>query len=258
MKSLVVIAVALFTQLANPQVALNEKILLTTTNTVVFRGVIDDSSVLNMQLKLFRLVAIRGAKDYPLYLVLDSPGGSIDAGLQFIEYAKVIRNLKTISIFAASMASGIAEGLPGERLVTQNGTMMFHRAAGRFEGYFETGEVESHLTFAKSIMKGMEKTNADRLKLDINAYKDLVRTELWLYSADNITQHAADRVVDIECSNALINNKETVSFETLFGSGTVSFSGCPLMRSPNGGDIGKYLVMNLRNYRLIKNLRLEN
>lgn len=241
---------------ANAQAAANELLLLTSANTVTLRGPVTDSSVLDTQLKLFKLVAIRGAKQYPLYLVLDSPGGSIDAGLGFIEFAKTIRNLKTISIFAASMASGIAQALPGERLITQNGITMFHRAAGRFQGYFETGEVESHLELSKSIMRVMEATNATRLKMTIPAYKEAVHNELWIYSGNNITQSAADKVVDLECSNALVALKEQVTFQTMFGSGSVTFSGCPLMRSPTGGDTAKYLVSSMSNYRRLKQIFL--
>lgn len=257
MKFLLVATLFLFSLSLSAKAPVNDKILLTSVNTVVFRGEVTDNSALNIQLKLFRLALIRGAKDYPIYLVLDSPGGSIDAGLSFIEFAKVIRNLKTISIFAASMTSGIAEALPGERLVTQNGTMMFHRAAGSFRGYFETGEVESQLEYSKNIMRGMEKVNSDRLKLDISTYKELVRTELWIYAEDNVTRHAADRMVDLECSSTLTQSKESVSFDTVFGVVNVIFSGCPLMRSPTGGDTGKYLVMSIANYQLLKSLQLN-
>jgi len=252
----VILALAVCFQ-SHAQVPLNKRILLTPENTIVFRGEVTDESAMLAQIKLAKLVAIRGANLYPLYLVLDSPGGSIDAGLGFIEFAKVVRNLKTISIFAASMASGIVEALPGERLVVQNGTLMFHRAAGTFRGYFETGEVESQLMFGKSIMRQMENVNASRMRRKIMDYKELVRSELWLYSTNNLTFRAADKVVDIVCSQRLIDSRTTVSFESLFGLGTVSFSGCPLFRSPSTGDTAKYVLFNYTNYNLFKNFELN-
>lgn len=245
---------ALVSQGAYAQSPKNQQILLTTTNTVVYRGEVSDGSALDIQLKLFKLVLIRGKKDYPLYLVLDSPGGSIEAGLGFIEFAKTIRNLKTVSIFAASMASAIAEGLPGDRYVTQNGTMMFHRAQGAFRGYFESGEVETQLATSKSIVQYMETTNANRMKLTLPVYKELVRSELWLFSTASVVNNAADKVVDLVCSANLIDTKESLTVETMFGSLVVTFSGCPLFRYPTGVNSDKYLVSSLENFRLQKKL----
>ena len=204
---------------------------LTSKNHVLLRNEVTPESMNKVALELARLVAIRGAQDYPLYLVLDSPGGSIDAGLDFITFAKTIPNLQTISIFAASMASGIVEALPGKRNVTETGILMFHRASGGVQGQFESGELETRLDFYKRMVRGMELKNSTRMGLTLEDYKAKVKDEYWLYGYENVAQRAADAVVDVTCDDVLINSKSTETFTILIFTVDVEFSKCPLLRT---------------------------
>jgi ATP-dependent protease ClpP protease subunit len=207
-------------------------IALTSDNTVVFRGVVNGSSVATAQVKLAEQINKRGKKPYPLYLVLDTPGGGISAGEDFIQFAKRVRNLQTITIFAASMGSAIVEALPGKRYVTENGVLMFHRAKGSFDGQFEDGEVESELALIKTVVRFMEQRNADRLGLTLADYKSKVINELWAHSKDAVVQGMVDEVVTLDCSMELIESRVHVINEGLFGGTDLMFSGCPLIRSP--------------------------
>lgn len=207
-------------------------IKLTTGNTVNFRGAVDGQSITSAQIKLSELISQRGKAGYPIYLVFDSPGGSIVAGDAFIQFAKMLPNVHTISIFAASMASGIVEAMPGRRYVTHNGIMMFHRASGTFQGQFESGEIEQQLEFFKKVVREMEMRNASRMLMTLEAYKDKVKDEYWLYGNDAVEKKAADELVNLECSPDLIKKRENSLVQSLFGSFNVSWSGCPLFRAP--------------------------
>jgi ATP-dependent protease ClpP protease subunit len=204
-------------------------VVLTPSNTVTFRGEVNYSSVAKAQIELAALNKQRGDKKYPIYLVLDSPGGSIQAGEDFIEFAKTFKNVKTVSLFAASMASAIAQALPGERLITKSGVMMFHRAAGTFQGQFEDGEIESQLAFWKDTVKSLEQRNADRMELSLSEYKKEVIHELWLRGQKVVDKKAADRVVTVQCSNELIEGTEDVLTASFFGVSKDTFSKCPLI-----------------------------
>ena len=209
-----------------------EKIVLTTANTVTLRGEVTEESVVQTQTAVADLVRTRGVAQYPIYLVLDTPGGSVDAGENLIQFLKVTPNISTISIFAASMGAAIVEGNPGERLVTENGMIMFHRAAGAWQGQFNEGEVESRLAMAKAMITALETRNAARLQMTLPDYKAAVKDELWIYGADNITKHAADRQVDIVCSPALLEKQDTILESLLFFSAKSTYSRCPLIRGP--------------------------
>ena len=208
-----------------------QKILLTEDNTITMRGPIFDDLVRKTELKLVELDLKRVSKNYPLYLVLDSPGGSIDAGLEFIEFARTIKNLHTITLFAASMASGIQQALPGQRYITESGIEMFHRAQGGFEGYFEDGEVESRLAMAKAIVRILESTNAKRIGISLADYKAKVVGEWWSVGADAVTAGHADEVISLQCDKQLLQESEIVVVQTMFFSVRLQYSKCPMIRS---------------------------
>lgn len=214
----------------------NEPVILNSANTVVLRGEISGESVTTAQISLAKLALKRGAKNYPIYLVLDSPGGSIEAGFMFIQFTKMIRNLQTISIFSASMASAIVEAVPGRRLVTENGTLMFHQAYAGAEGTVEVGSLESRVYYIKRRVQQLEKINSDRMKMDLEYYKSLVSREMWLDADDSIKANAADTVVDIMCTPELIASTTQLTYASIFGQTVFQFSNCPLFRVPLSGS----------------------
>lgn len=206
-------------------------ITLTNKNFVLLRTEVDDNSIGKLQKGLSSLIALRGNATYPIYIVLDSPGGSIDAGINFIEYAKTFRNVETITLFAASMASAIVEGLPGKRNIIKPGVLMFHRARGGVEGQFEDGELESRINFYKRLVRDMEQTNANRLNITLDSYKNKVKDELWIYGGDAVAQKAADAVVDISCDIGVVNSEVVETFYFMGAAIPVKFNACPLIKS---------------------------
>ncbi len=221
--------------MSKAQAKQNEQVQLNSNNTVVWRGEIDFGSVIEAETKLMVLVAKRATHkvaDYPIYLVLDSPGGDIEAGLSFIQFAKTVKNLHTITIFAASMASGIVEALPGRRLVTDDGMLMFHRARASVEGQVETGELETRLAMIKRLVLRLETVNAQRLGISLAEYKSRIVNEMWMDSEQAMAQGGADKVVDIVCSTELAAKRNSSTVWTFFGGTEVTYSGCPLFRIP--------------------------
>jgi ATP-dependent protease ClpP protease subunit len=174
-------------------------------------------------------VVLRGQAKYPIYLVLDSPGGSIYAGDNFIQFAKTIRNLHTITMYSASMAAGIAQALPGRRLITEHGMFMFHRATTTISGQISEGELESRLANSKRLVRRMEVKNAKRIGITLQKYKQNVKDEWWLDAEKAILSKVADAIVDIHCSPALIKKKLTTVKRTFFGNKTITRSACPLI-----------------------------
>jgi ATP-dependent protease ClpP protease subunit len=214
--------------------ATSDSIQLSVDNTVVIRGVVSEESMSQASIDLITLNNKRGQKNYPIYIVLDTPGGSIDAGLSFISTAKTVPNVKTITIFAASMGSAIVESLEGERLMIDTATLMFHRAAAQIDGQLNDGELESRLAWIKSIVTSMEQTNAKRLQLSLPEYKAKVANELWMFGQAAIDQHAADKIASFVCTEELFKSTVTQSMQVGPFLIKVPFSGCPLIRGPVG------------------------
>lgn len=203
--------------------------LITKDNHCYLDGQVNNQSMSDLKDCLVTQVVKRGKKSYTIYLVLDSPGGSIYEGLRFIEFAEGFRGVETVTIFAASMAAEIAQALPGKRHVTRNGIMMFHRASGVFRGTFGDGEVEQQLKLWKYIVAKMEKKAAKRIGITHKAYQAKVKDEWWLYGKENATSNTADSVTSFNCSVDLMTSKLKRSVNTIFGKIEYSISACPFM-----------------------------
>jgi ATP-dependent protease ClpP protease subunit len=205
-----------------------KNIELTSYNHCTVATQVDFESMQAAKLCLAKQIAKRKFTDYPLYLVLDTPGGSILEGLRFIEWAKTVPNLHTVSIYAASMGAFTMQALPGKRYVLETSFVMFHRARGTFKGQFEGGELETQLILWKKIVRGMEQTSANRIGISLKSYKQKVVNEWWLYGRDSIKAGVADEVVTVTCSAALMAETKTETLEGFFGPIEVTTSACPM------------------------------
>ena len=201
---------------------------LTIDNTVNFRGRVDFSSMQDLQAQLLEKHLNRKDGEI-IYLVINSPGGSISAGNVFINFAKNIPNVKTVCIFCASMAHHISQALPGERLGSAGAVMMAHRARGTISGQFEDGELEERLKLWRGIVRKMEKINADRIGISLAEYKKRVKDEWWSHDYEAKAEGVLDDIVNIKCSNELMKDSKTETYQTLFGPVTVTIPSCPLM-----------------------------
>jgi ATP-dependent protease ClpP protease subunit len=204
-------------------------IVINTSNVCTLDGPVDSESTKKVKLCLVEKSLKRRGRGYPIYLYLASPGGSIYQGLRFVEFAKTIPNLHTITEFSASMAAAIAQLLPGQRYVTKHGVFMFHRASGSFRGQFEDGELESRIKMWKQIVKNMEKNQAKRIGITLKEYKKRRTNEWWIYGEHNVTENVADAVVTVKCTPALIKQSYKKTYQSIFGSKTVTKSACPLV-----------------------------
>jgi ATP-dependent Clp protease protease subunit len=114
--------------LANAVYGKSANIILTENNHINFNEKVTDEFVAKKQLELFTKNNLLYRHE-PLYVVLDTPGGSVTAGLAFIDNIKSLgRPVHTITIFAASMGYQIVQEL-GIRYITPSGTLMSHRGA---------------------------------------------------------------------------------------------------------------------------------
>ncbi len=238
--SLVMLLALLFSVSANAAI-----INLTEKNTVTLRGPVDGNSVKKVQRELHDLSVKRGFANYPIFLVLDTPGGSIDDGEDLIQFAKSIRNLHTITLFAASMGSAIVQALPGKRLITEHGVQMYHRAKVGLSGQIEDGELEVRLTLIKNMVRALEQRNASRMSMPLQTYKKRVKDEMWFSASQAMAERAADAIVDLKCSDSLVKREERLSVQVFIFNINLAFSGCPLFRVPE--------VVNDRNNKLLYN-----
>ncbi len=216
----------------------NETITLTPDNHILFSGVVTDASVTVNQLKLGQLSA-RLPRNATIYLVLDTPGGSVPAGNLFIDFAKSLpQKIKPISIFAASMGYHMFQSFD-ERIMQSSSTIMSHRVSLSGLSGQVPGELVTRLNSIISISNQMDDVASKRVGLSRKDYQDLIHDELWLSGSDAVATGHADKLAKISCSEELINGTRIEQVDTLFGPLDVKFSACPLISGYISFEISK-------------------
>lgn len=123
---------------------------------IIFLGTAIDDTVANLVVaQMLFLESEDPDKDISLYI--NSPGGSVSAGLAIYDTMQYIRpNVSTICLgMAASMGAVLlTAGADGKRLALPNAKIMIHQPMGDMQG--QASDIEIH---AKEILKTREKLN---------------------------------------------------------------------------------------------------
>ena len=204
-------------------------IVLESKNMIVFRGPVSAKSVAEAQAKLLKM-SYKLKKDDVIYLVLDTPGGSVFAGMEFIDHLRAVpQRIQTVTLFAASMGFQIVQNMD-KRYITRSGTLMSHRARGGVQGQFD-GELETRYKMVKRAINYLDAIASKRMDISLEDYRKLIKDEYWVHGFDASQDKAADEMVNLNCGKSL-NGTEVKEFRTFFGPVDVTFSKCPLIRGP--------------------------
>jgi len=205
------------------------QITLTKNNHIVFKGVVNGQSVAKASTELLKL-SFKSKPGDTLYIVLDSPGGSVYDGLNFVQlFATIPRNVECIAKTAHSMAHHFLQACPGKRHGLSNMMSMAHRAAGGFKGTFNKGDVERDLELWTGIVQSMEIVNAKRMGLSLEKYQSLAKDEYWCHGYNCVKKNFVDQISQVSCSEELVNEETSREVKTFFGNYKVYESKCPLI-----------------------------
>jgi len=227
-------------------------ITLSEDNTVVMSGTFTGQSVAKVQDDLLKL-SQKLDEDDEIILVMDSPGGSVIAGMHLIDTVNAIpQKVHTLTIFAASMGYMTVQAL-GNRYILPSGILMSHRAhIGGLSGQIP-GELNTRLSFYEELTSQLDEIASKRVGLNLLDYKKLIHNEFWSGASKAIVKKHADEIVNAKCDKSLMGNYNK-RYDTMFGVFYVKFSKCPLINSPlavKGGTRESRL-------RFKKQFKLEN
>lgn len=205
-------------------------ITLTSENTILLSGEMDwaSTSVIMDQAQQMDAKLKSGE---PIYLVLDTPGGSIQAGIEMITFLNGLnREVHTVSVFAASMGFQTVQGL-GKRYITHFGTLMAHKAWGRFQGEFP-GQIDSRYIYYLKKLDEIDLLTIKRSKIkSVKELQRLYENEYWVDGFDAVKQGLADEIVTVRCDHSL-SGTFYQEFHRMGYTLRVKFSKCPMILGP--------------------------
>lgn len=206
----------------------DDTIVLNKDNHVFFSGKVDGTSAAKAQLEL-GFLSLRLPKNATIYFVIDSPGGSVSAGNQLIDFANSLpQTIKPICIFCASMGYHMFQSM-GERLVYNSSLLMSHRVSiGGLSGQVP-GEAMTRLQNIIDTSNEMDEKVAKRIGTSVEAYQKSIYDELWLSGLSAVKKNHADRVAKIKCDIGLLRKTEKSTVITFLGPVEVTTSKCPLI-----------------------------
>lgn len=221
MKQLILLIALMFSgHLAAKTITLNE------SNTIILNTEINSSTVAQVQVKAMELSSKNPEQE--LFLVLNSPGGSVTAGALMIDTLNSLPNrIHTVSLFAASMAYQTVQSL-GIRYVLNSSTLMSHRAyLGGVKGTFE--QLDSIISLFKNHVANFERVASKRIGMSLVDYKKLIHDDYWVTGFDSVEKGHADAIATVICGKTL-QGTYVREYRTMFGNYDVTFSKCPLIQ----------------------------
>jgi len=209
----------------------SDEVIFSKENTLVINSVVEDESVAKLIAQAKSMDAALPSGD-AINLLLNTPGGSIQSGLELIEVLSSLnRPVNTVIIFAASMGFQIVQNL-GKRYVLKNGVLMSHKARGMFNGEFP-GQVDSRYGLWINRINELDEQTVKRTsgKQTLKSYRAAYENELWLTGSDAVKGGYADEIVTAKCDKTLGGTRSEVLY--FFGLKIdVIFDECPLNTYP--------------------------
>ncbi|ODQ61896.1 hypothetical protein WICANDRAFT_76084 [Wickerhamomyces anomalus NRRL Y-366-8] len=162
---------------------------------IYLSGPIDDNLATTVTAQLLYL---ESQSSLPINIYINSPGGSVTAGLAIYDTMQYIRcEISTVAIGQAySMASLLlAAGSQKKRFVLPNTSIMVHQPSGGFQG--QTSDIEIH---AKHIIKTRERLNRIYQKhikpgTTLSKIHELLERDKFLLAEEAVELGLADRVL---------------------------------------------------------------
>lgn len=245
---LIILTVVLVPRLSVSKTAGNsETVVLSASNTLVLNSEVNGDSVGELMLKAKQLDSklsghLGGDSQKPLYLFLDTPGGSIQSGLELIEaFQGLGRPVHTITLFSASMGFQIAQNL-GDRLILKNGVLMSHHAAGEIQGSFggvSPSQMDSRYKLWIDRIRELDEQTVKRTngKQTYESYTKEYDHEMWLTGTQSIAEGYADRIVTVKCDKTL-TGVQTKHVSFLGMDVGYDIDNCPINTNPMNVRVG--------------------
>jgi ATP-dependent Clp protease, protease subunit len=163
---------------------------------IIFLGQQVDSDIANLIVaQLLYLESEDPEKD--IYLYINSPGGSVSAGMGIFDTMNQVRpDVSTICVgFAASMGAFLlAAGAKGKRRSLPNSRIMIHQPLGGAQGQATDIEIQAkEIQYIKDNLNGHLATNTGQ---PLSKIQEDTERDFFMSAADAVSYGLIDEVID--------------------------------------------------------------
>jgi ATP-dependent Clp protease protease subunit len=157
---------------------------------------VDDNIALRIMMSL---LAFNDANSYdPIHLYINSPGGSVSAGLTIIDTMRRIKApVYTVCYgLAASMAAIILIcGEKGHRACTEHGLVMVHQPSGSYQGFMRQSDLEIQYKQITNTRNILEKIISEQTGIPVEEAHKLCQEDNYMDAAEAKKSGLIDTVI---------------------------------------------------------------
>lgn len=156
---------------------------------------VDDDNMALICSQLLTLSAKDPERD--IYLLINSPGGSVTAGVMLYDVMESIPNdVATVALgMAASMGQFLlTNGAPGKRYIAKNARVLLHQPLGGYAG--TSTEIEIGAALINSMKDQLAGITADRTGKTLDQVKADGDHDHWFTAEEAVEYGFADQLVD--------------------------------------------------------------
>lgn len=135
--------------------------------------------------------------DKEIHLYINSPGGSISAGMAIYDTMQFIKpDVSTLCIgIAASMGAFLLQaGTKGKRFVLPNSTVMIHQPLGGFQG--QASDIEIHAKYILSLRERLYELMAQHTGRSVEEIARDSERDKFLSAAEAVEYGLVDKILD--------------------------------------------------------------
>jgi len=177
---------------------------------IVFLGTPIDDQIANLIVaQLLHLESEDPDKDISLYI--NSPGGSVYAGLAIYDTMRFIRPDVATICFGVAMSMGsllLTGGAPGKRMALPNSRILIHQPSGGFQG--QASDIEIHARETLELRRRVDEIYAEHTGRTLEQVHEDMERDRYM---------TADAALDYGLIDSVIASHELVRLPTGFAVG---------------------------------------
>lgn len=159
--------------------------------TVIIKGPIRDE---NIDQVVEYMTNLEENSAEPIYVLIDSPGGSILAGERLISAMESAKGpVYTVCTGLCASMAAVLHAYGTKRYAQNRAILMYHDAAGGFEGNF--ARMKSQFTLVQRKVDKVDEYICYRAHIDCKEFRNKKLNETWLDAEDAMSMGFVDAVV---------------------------------------------------------------